>query len=167
MRVDGVGGGKVSQADRRYRPVHPEKQEVNSSAVKVTISQQGMQMAAEAAGLKPEKAQPEEKNRVAEDWWQHLLALGKQIWHKIWDADVSEAEAAAAADLVEPAIKKEQTESSYYAPVENAGIEKQRLWERIKVKFHSLAGELLGRFTQGNFFQAGQDKQKKEQKQEE
>lgn len=50
----------------------------------------------------------------------------------------------------------------YFATVEDAGKTKQTLWDKVKIRFQSVAGYLTGRFSGRNTFQTKQERPKED-----
>lgn len=55
-----------------------------------------------------------------------------------------------------------QESNPYFSAIEDTGREKQSIWEKVKVKFHSIAGQLLGRFSNKNSLHTKQQKSKED-----
>lgn len=67
-------------------------------------------------------------------------------------------------EAVPPTPMRQQTmeNNPYFSAIEDTGREKQNIWEKVKVRFHSIAGQLLGRFSNKNSFQTKQEKPKED-----
>lgn len=50
----------------------------------------------------------------------------------------------------------------YFSAIEDTGKEKQTMWEKVRVRFQSVAGQLTGRFSNKNSFQTKQQKPKED-----
>ena len=68
------------------------------------------------------------------------------------------AEAVAGAAINKPDLHN----NPYFSAIEDTGKQKQTAWEKVRVRFHSLTGQLAGRFSNRNSFQTKQQKPKED-----
>uniref|UniRef100_UPI00405602E7 hypothetical protein n=1 Tax=Acetatifactor sp. TaxID=1872090 RepID=UPI00405602E7 len=71
---------------------------------------------------------------------------------------ISSQELAATAALRQPL----QESNPYFSAIEDTGREKRSIWEKVKVTFHAIAGQLLGRFSSKNSLYTKQEKPKED-----
>lgn len=107
-------------------------------------------------------------------YWKKILAAGQKLFISIWGeakdssadldglAETSE-EAASAAELAGTALSKQDLHNNpYFSAIEDTGKQKQTVWEKVRVRFQSLTGQLAGRFAGRNSFQTKQQKPKQD-----
>jgi len=120
-------------------------------------------------------------------WMQNLKNGGKHLFQRIWGealpGDSSAAAGkesvdaghkvlqedngrqmhnpgvAAAAGMVQP---PDQKAAPYFTVAEDTGEQKKQLWEKVKVRFHSVAGHWTGRFSKSNSFQARKEESRED-----
>ena len=90
------------------------------------------------------------------------------IWHQPDTASAAHISQIAAASGAVPLPRAVQ-DNPYFSAVEDTGNLKQTFWQRVKVRFHNVSGQLSGRlprkyfgFQTRNSFQAKQKKPKED-----
>lgn len=68
------------------------------------------------------------------------------------------AEMVAGAAMTKPDLHN----NPYFSAIEDTGKQKQTAWEKVRVRFYSLTGQLSGRFSGRNSFEARQQKPKED-----
>ncbi len=104
-------------------------------------------------------------------WWRETLADARKLLGKLWGAkaegtgtadnsatNVAGEAVAASASLRQPS----QENNPYFTAIEDTGRAKQTIWEKVKVRFRGIAGQLTGRFAGKNSFQTKQEKPKED-----
>lgn len=68
-----------------------------------------------------------------------------------------------AAEMTGAAVTKPDLHNNpYFSAIEDTGKQKQTTWEKVRVRFHSLMGQLSGRFSGRNSFETNQQKPKED-----
>lgn len=103
-------------------------------------------------------------------WLRNLFSEGRKLWSRAWGngerpnalseetAETVVEEAAAGFGIQQQSVQN----SPYFSAIEDTGRAKETLWEKVRVKFHSVTGQLTGRFSNRNSFQAKQGKPKED-----
>ncbi len=107
-------------------------------------------------------------------WWKKILAVGQRLYISIWgeakdgSADMeapmeNPAETANAAEIAGTALSKPDVYNNpYFSAIEDTGKQKQTAWEKVRVRFQALTGQLAGRFAGRNSFETKQQKPKED-----
>lgn len=105
---------------------------------------------------------------------ENILQTEEQVLAQIGDPDVGqsptgqphhgqELNIAAQAAVASATIRQQSLqENPYFSAIEDTGRQKQTLWEKVRVKFQSIAGQLMGRFSGKNSLQTKQEKPKED-----
>lgn len=88
---------------------------------------------------------------------QIMASLGEE---ELGQTDIgTPLNAPGAAEMTGAAMAKPDLHNNpYFSAIEDTGKQKQTAWEKVRVRFHSLTGQLSGRFAGRNSFQAKQQK---------
>lgn len=95
---------------------------------------------------------------------ENLPKTQEQVMAQIKDADTAEkgdigSRAAMASSLVQPQTLQN---NPYFSAIEDTGREKKNLWEKARVRFQSVTGQLTKRFAGRNSFHTRQEKPKED-----
>ena len=130
------------------------------------------------------------------EWLRNMLGGGRSLLRNIWGSSPAESDSAAAvgtqasspqvmAQVGDPSTASTAANASvavqpqmqfksvhnnpYFSAIEDTGNQKQSLWQKVKVRFHNVTGQLSGRlpkkffgFQAKNSFQAKQEKPKED-----
>lgn len=169
MQISGTGNGHDPGMHQITKCIHSETVSKRNGGA-VPTSHSGEKQTSAIA-----KPQPDGQFSLAA-WLKDKLSDGRKLLQRIWGEkaagdDLHTGQLATTQDIysagyeaVSPVpVRQQVTESnSYFAAIEDTGKEKQSIWEKVKVKFHSIAGQLLGRFSNRNSLQSKQEKPKED-----
>lgn len=112
--------------------------------------------------------------QATENVGENILQTEEQVMAQMGNPDEGQAHTGrshvgqdmhiAGYEAVPPTTARQQALESnpYFSAIEDTGREKQNIWEKVRVKFQSIAGQLMGRFSNKNSFQTKQEKQKED-----
>jgi hypothetical protein len=126
------------------------------------------------------KQTPAKTNRQPEEpfspvvWLKDALSTGRKFLRRVWGEKTGTEEPHTEqptaipdsypigyeAMVPVPARQQSAENNPYFAAIKDTGKEKQSIWEKVRVKFHSIAGQLMGRFSNRNSLQTKQEKPK-------
>ena len=130
------------------------------------------------------------------EWLKNMFGNGRSLLLKLWGSSLTETDTSAAVGkqasapqtmaqvedpstsnavahasvAVQPQMQFKSIHSNpYFSTIEDTGDQKQSLWQKAKVRFHNVSGQLSGRlpkkffgFQAKNSFQAKQEKPKED-----
>ena len=110
-------------------------------------------------------------------WLKNALSGSRNLLRKIWgenpnmtsaeevgDKSLPGSEQVMAQEAMAGATVRQQNlyDNPYFSAVEDAGKEKQSIWDKMRVRFQSVAGQLTKQFSGRNAFQTKQQKPKED-----
>jgi len=107
-------------------------------------------------------------------YWKKLLAVGQRFYISVWgeakdgkndlqNPEETLAESVNAAEVAGSALTKPDLHNNpYFSAIEDTGKQKQTAWEKVRVRFQALTGQLAGRFAGRNSFETKQQKPKED-----
>lgn len=106
-------------------------------------------------------------------WLKNALSGGGKILQKIWGESSETAQTADSSaenisqteeQVMATAVIRQQPlqGNPYFSAIEDTGRAKQTVWEKVRVRFQSIAGQLTRHFSGRNGFQTKQEKPKED-----
>lgn len=111
------------------------------------------------------------ESSVADSSGDNSLQTTEQVMAQIGDPEEGESvtgrtitgNSAVQETIAGSALRQQDLQNNpYFSAIEDTGRTKQNLWEKVRVRFHSVAGQLTKHFSGRNTFQAKQEKPKED-----
>ena len=171
MQVNGLGNGTGQH--------HHNMHQVTDCKQEKSVSKKGSSAAASASKetlykYNNNSYMQQESGFSLSFYWKKILAAGQRLYISVWgeakdgpaNSETSvetSVETVNAAEIAGTALNKTDIHNNpYFSAIEDTGKQKQTAWDKVRVRFQSLAGQLTGRFSGKNSFQTGQQKPKQD-----
>ncbi len=162
MQIGGVGNGHNHSMHQVTECVHNHDTPTKGPAAKASSQ-------ANREPMSGNRTEPQIQSSFSlYDWWRGILADGRRLLGRLWGqkTDITgDLERSVAGEAVAAVAGRQQSaheQNPYFSAIEDTGRAKQSIWEKVKVRFHGIAGQLMGRFSGKNSFQTKQEKPKED-----
>lgn len=166
MQINGIGSGHGTGAHQVTNCMHDHSVSKKSGGAAASSSGNN------AVQSQTSYARQPEGQFSLVSWLRNTLSDGRKLLQRIWGensvADGDGENSLQSAEQVmtqigDPALRQQDLQNNpYFSAIEDTGRAKQNLWEKVRVKFHSVAGQLTKRFSGRNTFQAKQERPKED-----
>lgn len=175
MQINGIGTGNSHNVD-----AHQVTNCIHEHGATGKTGGAGMQPASSALKQVETNENPQEAQFSLSAWLKNTFGNGKKLLQGIWGSSVESTSGsnAGAKDINAGAIDSntqavigtatslkdtgQLQKNPYFSAIQDTGRQQETLWEKVKVRFQSIASQLSNRFSGKNSFSPKQEQTKED-----
>lgn len=157
MQINRIGSGYDTDVHQVTECMHHHGESKKSGAAAAASS--------DSSSMNEEKysATQQQDGQLSLGFWlNRTLSEGRKLLGRIWGENTESDSGVNSAQAAEQVAAQIGAANPYFSAIENSGRTKQNFWEKVRIRFHSVAGQLTRRFSDRNTFQTKQEKPKED-----